>query len=92
MSNATDSTNTQDRDAQSRCALSHGSACMAVAMPIGKKMLLRDAPPILWRSLQEDLHARVKQLSEVQHGGLRPTDHGPESGPQTQPQLHKPQN
>lgn len=30
MSNATDSTHTQDRDAQSRCALSNGSAISAL--------------------------------------------------------------
>lgn len=37
MSNATDSTNTQDRDAQSRCALSHGSARGRPKIPNGTK-------------------------------------------------------
>jgi hypothetical protein len=37
MSNATDSTNTQDRDAQSRCALSHGSARGRPKIPDGTK-------------------------------------------------------
>lgn len=44
--------------------LATGSACMAVAMPIGKRMLLRDAPAILWRALGEDLNKRFKELSQ----------------------------
>lgn len=37
---------------------------MAVAMPIGKRMLLRDAQAILWRALGEDLNKRFKELSQ----------------------------
>ena len=45
-------------------AVATGSACLATAMPLGKRMLLRDAPPILWRALGEDLNKRIKELSQ----------------------------
>lgn len=50
-------------------ALATGSACLEIAMPIGRKILLRDAPPILWRKLQEDLNNR---LEEMKHGSRVP--------------------
>ena len=45
-------------------ALAHGSACLATAMPLGKRMLLRDAPAILWRALGEDFNKRLEELSK----------------------------
>ena len=53
----------EQRGQPARCALSIGSACLATAMPLGKRMLLSDAPPILWRALGEDLNKRIKELS-----------------------------
>ena len=53
----------EQRGQPARCALAIGSACLATAMPIGRKILLRDAPPILWRKLQEDLANRLSQLT-----------------------------
>lgn len=50
-------------------ALATGSACLEIAMPIGRKILLRDAPPILWRKLQEDLNNR---LEDLKHGSRMP--------------------
>ena len=54
----------EKRATPARCALAIGSACLATAMPLGKRMLLRDAPPILWRALGEDLNKRIKELSQ----------------------------
>lgn len=42
-------------------ALATGSACLEIAMPMHRKILLRDAPPILWRKLQEDLKNRMEE-------------------------------
>jgi hypothetical protein len=44
--------------------LATGSACLEIAMPLSRKILLRDAPPILWRKLQEDLNARLAKLAK----------------------------
>ena len=54
-----------EKQAQPRAlALATGSACLATAMPLGKRMLLRDAPAILWRALGEDLNKRMEHLSK----------------------------
>lgn len=44
-----------------------GGVCIEIAMPIGRQILLRDAPPIFWRKLQEDLKARVAEITNTKN-------------------------
>lgn len=44
--------------------LATGSAALNAVFPVGRKMLLKDAPAIFWRKLGEDLNARVSELKK----------------------------